>query len=162
MGQRYIGTETLECWYVATIAVLTAPTAAELNAGTDLTGFIVDNGLDIPESGRTVDSSDGSSRRDKTVAGTYGGDEGSVEFHREKPAAQDTAWATLPRSTAGYLAVAPYGLATPGTFAIADVVDIIPIEVGNRTPNIGRGSLMTGTIELAITDEITQGYELAA
>ncbi len=164
MGTRYIGAETIECWYVATISTPTAPTTTELNAGTDLTGFIVDNGLQIPETGRTVDASDGSSRRDKTVPGTYGGDEASIEFHRQSPAAQDTAWATLPRNTAGYLAIAPYGLATPGTWAIADVVDIIPIQVVSRTAinQMGRTVTFRGRAVLAITDDTTEGYALAA
>ena len=164
MGTRYIGTERVEVAWITTVAVETAPTAAELNAGVDLTGYIVANGLDLPASSRTVDASDASSKRDKTVSGTYGGDQGTIEFHRERPAAQDTAWTTLPRGTAGFIAVAPYGLATPGTWAIADVVDLYPAEIQNRNAInlLGRTETLRGRVDVSITDDVTEDFPIAA
>ena len=59
--------------FAPTVADPTAPTVAELTAGTDITPFL--SSIDTPLDGDAVDSSDLSSAFNKTVAGTYGGKE---------------------------------------------------------------------------------------
>lgn len=159
---RYVPEGTVEFSYVATIAVPAAPTAAELNAGVDLTEFSVGD-LDMPFEGQTADAADLSSRFNKTVPGDYGGSSGSASFHKDTVTGNDTAWTTLPRNTVGYLVVATRGLATPGTFAVADIVDIWPIEVLSRSLNAqARNQSLRFTVNMAITDEPTEDFPIAA
>lgn len=161
---RFIGPETVEISYVATIAVPTAPTAAELNAGVDLTAFVVPGGLDLPFPGETVDASDLSSRQRKQAPGMYGGNEGTLTFHRDKVFANDTAWVTLPPGTDGFFVVAPRGLATPGTFAIADRVDIYPMEVITRDPSnlAADNETQQFTVSAVWTGVVTRDFPIAA
>lgn len=161
---RYIGPGILEVWYVPTMSDYTAPTVAELAAGTDLSGGIVAGGADFPDPGTTVDASDLSSSFDKQAAGTTGGNQGVLTFHREKPLASDTIYTALPRGTAGYIAIAPRGLATKGTWAVADDVDVFPIEViGRNSSNLAdRSSTQQFTVDMAITGEPEYDYQIAA
>jgi hypothetical protein len=159
---RYIGPESVEVWWVTTVSDPLAPTSAELNAGVDLTGFLVADGADFPQSARTVDASDGSSRRDKVIAGTYGGDEATLTAHREAAQADDTAFTTLPAGTIGYVAIAARPLATAGTWATGDEVDLWPAEVINReNANLmSRTATQQFTAGLAITGDVTEDYSL--
>lgn len=159
---RYVPEGTMEVWFVATVADADAPTAAELNAGVDLTGFSVGD-LDMPFEGSTADAADLSSRFNKTVPGDYGGQEGSSSFHKDKVQANDTAWTTLVRDLEGYLAVAPRGLATKSTWAIGDYVDLWPIKVLSRSLNAqARNTSTRFTVKFAITDEPTEDFEVVA
>jgi hypothetical protein len=159
---RYVPEGTVEVFYVATVAIPTAPTSTELNLGVDLTGFCVGD-LDLPFEGSTADAADLSSRFNKTISGDYGGQAGSNTFHKEKVLGDDTAWTTLPRDTAGYFAVAWRGLATPGTFAIADVVDLWPIEVMARAiAGQARNTSTRFVVNLAIPAEPTEDFALVA
>lgn len=158
---RYVPEGTMEIFYVAT-ATAAAPTAAELNAGTDLTEFAVGD-LDMPFEGSTADAADLSSRFNKTVPGDYGGQEGSCTFHKDSVQGSDTAWTTMVRDLEGYLAVAPRGLATPGTWAIGDYVDLWPIQVLSRSLNAqARNQSTRFSVKMAITDEPTEDFAVAA
>ena len=159
---RYVPEGTMEVYYVAAISVPAAPTSTELNLGIDLTVFAVGD-LDMPFEGSTAEAGDLSSRFNKTAPGDYGGQEGSSTFHKDSVLGNDTAWTTLPRDTEGYLAVAPRGLATAGTWAIADVVDLWPITVLSRSLNAqARNTTTRFTVKLAITDEPTEDFALIA
>ncbi len=93
-----------------------------------------------------------------------GGNQATLTFHREKPLASDTIWTALPRGTTGYVAIAPRGLATKGTWAVADDVDVFPVEVITRNPSnlADDGNTQQFTVELAITGEPEYDYQLAA
>ena len=159
---RYVPEGTMEIAYVATVAVPAAPTASELNAGVDLTEFAVGD-LDMPFEGSTAEAGDLSSRFNKTVPGDYGGQEGSCTFHKDSVQANDTAWTTMVRDLIGWLAVAPRGLATPGTWAIGDYVDLWPIQVLSRSLNAqARNTSTRFSIKMAITDEPTEDYAIVA
>lgn len=102
-------TGEIRVWFVPTIANTSAPTVAEINAGTDLTPFLRRDGLTTPQAGSTIDSSDASSRFNKTAPGTYGGDPLSIQLKRDSVPGSDTAYAALPRDTAGYVVVRRFG-----------------------------------------------------
>ncbi len=158
---RITGAGVLELFYVATVANKSAPTSAELNAGVDLTGFLTDGGLSTPFDGSIVDAADMSSKFNKTAPGTYGGQPLTLELYRDDTA--DTAWSTLTRGTAGYIAIARFGLATKGTWAIGDKVDLWPITVVTRNPaDVVRNEMQRFTVECAVTDVPLEDYALAA
>lgn len=151
---------TVEVAWMTTVSDYTAPTAAELNAATDLTGFC--RGVpSIPETGNTADISDLSSGFNKRQAASYGGDNLTLECYMDDTT--DTAYTTLTRGTSGYLVVAWYGLATAGSFAISDEVWVYPTTVISRgvgTP--GRDEAEWFVSEQAITDDPAEKYTVAA
>ena len=158
---RIIGAGVLELFYVATVSNPQAPTSTELNAGTDLTGFLTDGGISTPFDGSIVDASDMSSKFNKTAPGTYGGQPLTLELYRDDSA--DTAWSTLTRGTSGYIAIARFGLATKGTWAVGDKVDLWPITVVTRNPaDVVRNEMQRFTVECAVTAVPLEDYTLAA
>ena len=149
-----------EVWWVTTIANKDTPTSTELNAGTDLTSFIraMPN---LPRGLNLVDVATLDSKYEKRQVGTRGGDELTVEFLRDDAA--DTAYTTLTEDTAGFLVVARKGLATTGTFAVSDEVDVYPSTVGSvedGTP--GRNDPDFSVARLVATDDPNRGYSLAS
>lgn len=158
---RVIGAGVAELHVITTIAVVTAPTASELNAGVDLTSFLPDGGLTTPFDGSIVDIADMSTKFNATAAGTFGGQPLSIECFRDDVA--DTAWTTLVRGFVGYVAVARFALATQGTWAIADLVDVWPIEVVTRNPaDLVRNEAQRFTSESAVTAIPTEDFPIAA
>ena len=158
---RYVPEGTVEVYWVTTIADYLVPTSTELGAGVDITAFMAGD-LVLPFSGQTADAADMSSRFNKTVPGDVGGDAGTFTIHKEKLAADDTAYTTLPPGTLGFLCVAGRGLATPGTWAVADVVDVWPAEVISNEIIYARNTSLRAAVELSITDTPNEDFPLAA
>jgi len=123
----------LKVHWVPTIASVTAPTVAELAAGTELTPFLAPAGLLTPDEGTEADASDLSSVRDKSIPSTVGGNvEG--EFYRDDTT--DTAWTTLTRDATGYILSAPFGgTGTDNALIATDACEVWTVRVSNRNPN---------------------------
>ncbi len=158
---RYVFEGTGEVWLVPTISSPGAPTAAELNAGTDLTGQMVGD-LVLPFEDTPADSADMSSNFNSQVAGDVGGTPGTFTIHKEQLLAADTVYTALPRGTTGYLCVNQRGLSTASTWAVADAVDVWPIEVGSRTIIYGRGNNQRAAISVTITGAPTEDFVVVA
>ncbi len=145
---------------MTTIADPTAPTATELNAGVDLTGFTralpsVPRGLNL------VDTADLSSKYEKREVGTRGGDVLGWTVFRDDAA--DTAVDTLTEDTVGFMVMARKGLVLAGTFAIGDEVDVYPATVGAQADTSpGRNDADMQDISLVATDDPTRGFAIAA
>lgn len=139
---------------VPTIASESAPTMAEINAGTELTPFLTPAGLDTPDEGQEADSSDLSSARDKSVPSTIGG-QPQGEFYRDDAA--DDAWDALPRLTTGYLVIARFGgTGTDNAIQATDVVEVWPIRVSNRNNvRIARGETLRFAVNFALSGDPT-------
>lgn len=116
--------------WVTTIANISAPTVAELNAGLDFTERITPDGLNIPAETAEVDNSSLAStfttnragRRSFTV---------EVTFKRGDTPTDDLPWSTLTYQTMGYLVVRrvlPYSTA----WTAGQEVEVYPIECGER------------------------------
>src|SRR5689334_9599585 len=75
-----------------TVVTLAAPTAVQINTGTNITKFLKRDGLDLPQTGNVMDTSDASSRQNSTDLGTFGGDKGSANLYRDSITGNDTAW----------------------------------------------------------------------
>ena len=158
---RYVFEGTGEVWLVPTISSAGAPTAAELNAGTDLTGEMIGD-LVLPFDATPADSADMSSKFNKTVSGDFGGASATFTIHKHQLLADDTVFTALPRDTVGYLCVNQRGLATKSTWAASDEVDIWPIEVMSREVIYGRGNTQRAAITVSITDVPTEGFVVAS
>ncbi len=125
---RLIPNENTEVFFVPTIANVDSPTAAEINGGTDLTGFIVT--LDASTTGNTVPTPTFASLFETSISGTVSASF-TAEFYRDDTT--DTAWDALPRGTNGFFVVSRFGFATPGTAAAGDEVEIWPVRITARS-----------------------------
>lgn len=125
-----------------------APTAVEINTGTDVTPHLAS--LDTPLEGEAVPSADLSSPFDKTVAGTYGGSMNG-EFYRDDTA--DTAWGLFPRNTTGFFVIRRFG-GSDVPIAATDEVEVWPIRVITRSPSpMTRNTVQMATVNFATLDE---------
>lgn len=130
---RFIPDGTLKVTLAPAVALMTAPTVAEITAGDDATGFL--RSLSTPLEGSTVDISDVSSKYNKTAPGTYGGQEVTMEFYRDDVQGDDTMWNLLPRGTTIYAVIARRGgSGVEGAIAASDYVDVWKLEVITRNP----------------------------
>ena len=140
-----------EVVFTETVSDYLSVTAAECNAATDLTTF-VRTLPNIPRTANLVDVATLDSRFEKRQVGTRGGDVLSMEILRDSTT--DTAYTTLVEDTAGYLIIARKGLATAGTFATADIVDVFPVTIASVADgNPGRNDPDFAVVEMAITSD---------
>jgi hypothetical protein len=148
---KYAPPGVSEVHFTETVSDYESLTASEANGGTDLTAFIRTL-PDIPRTGNTVDVATLDSKFEKRQVGTRGGDSLTLEALRDDTT--DTAYETLAEDTAGYLIVARKGLATAGTFATSDVVDVFPVTVLSVADgNPGRNDPDHCIIEMVVTDD---------
>lgn len=148
---KYAPPGVSEVAFTATASDYTAITVAECNAATDLTSYIRTL-PDIPRTANLVDVATLDSKFEKRQVGTRGGDVISLEILRDN--ATDTAYTTLAEDTAGYLIVARKGLATAGTFATSDQVDVFPVTVASVADGApGRNDPDFSVVELAVTSD---------
>lgn len=149
-----------KAWWVTTLSSLTAPSLAEITAGTELTPFITRTGIDIPEEGTDADSSDLSSARDKSVPSTYGGPI-TIELYRDDGTGggTDAAWTALPRLTIGYLVVARFGgTGTDNAIAVSDTVETYTGRVSQRSNNrITSGETLRFTATITTSADVVEG-----
>lgn len=128
---RLGSTGNIRVWYVASVADITAPSAATVTAGVDLTPFLRRDGLTTPRGGQTIDASDASTRTNKTAPGNI--DQGmlTLRLYRDSVTADDDAWTTLAEDTAGYIVVRRFG-GSSAAAAASDVVEVYEGSVINR------------------------------
>lgn len=147
---------------VDTIADPTAPTVAELDAGTLLQQAMTRDGLNTPDSGNTVDASDVANLQDKTARGTRGGDTLSITAHRDSEAASDGAWDTLSTDYDGYIVIRRFG-GSDTAWASGDTVEVWPIEVISREmASISTNQTQRFTASCAVTDAVEYDASVAA
>jgi hypothetical protein len=138
--------------WVTTLTV-SAPTAAQLNAGVRLETF-VRNMPNLPRAANLVDVATLDSKYEKRQVGTRGGEVISAEFLRDGTA--DTAYTTLAEDTVGYFVVARKGIAG-ATFAAGDKIDIYPATVASQVDGTpGRNDPDFFVAEMVVTDTPTR------
>ena len=120
-------TGTGKLYFVTTIAAPAAPTVAEITAGTELTPFLRQDGLNRSQDSGLVDTATAASLFETTDIGTRSA-KLELTLYRDSVAADDDAWAALPIGTRGYLVVLPFG----GPLA-ADRCEVWKIAVANRS-----------------------------
>ncbi|MFR9796634.1 hypothetical protein ACL02U_12120 [Streptomyces sp. MS06] len=117
-------------YWVTSIADISAPTVAELDAGSDFTERITPDGLSIPAETADVDNSSLASTFTTMRAGrrSYSPE---VTFKRGDDASTDLPWTTLTYQTQGYLVVRRI-LAYDTAWASSQDVEVYPVECGER------------------------------
>ncbi len=149
-----------EVWWVTTIGDPAAPTATELNAGTTLTDDTPGMPT-LPRNANTVDVAVLASKYEARQVGTRGGDLLSLRLLRDDTT--ETALAAVPEDATGFLVIARKGLATPGTFAIADEVDVYPADVASNADGTpGRNEADFIEVQLVATSDPTRQFAIAA
>ncbi len=121
--------KTLAFW-VLTIANKNAPTVAELNAGTRLSGFITKDGIDIPFSQNMTDNADLEDTFDAQGVGTFGT---SINLTCFRDDTSDTAWNLFVYGTNGFFVVRR-GPLTTVAFAAAQKVEVYPAQMHEPVP----------------------------
>ena len=149
-----------EVHWVTTIGDPAAPTAAELNAGTTLTNDTPSMPT-LPRNASTVDVAVLASKYEARQVGTRGGDLLSLRLLRDD--GTETALAAVPEDATGFLVIARKGLATPGTFAIGDEVDVYPSDVASNADGTpGRNEADFIEVQLVATADPTRQFSIAA
>jgi hypothetical protein len=117
---RYIPAGVRKFVWVPTIADKSAPTSAELTAGTDLTGEVASVSGFMTTSA-VVDAPDAGSRFTSKTAGRITADDSSLTIYCDSDSTDVRS--LLTRDLAGYVAIFPEGIHTGGT------VDLFPVKV---------------------------------
>ncbi|MFE3452380.1 hypothetical protein ACFXJ8_26000 [Nonomuraea sp. NPDC059194] len=132
MAADLLGDGNVAAYFCLTIANVSAPTAAELNAGVALQEYITKDGLGISPEQAAVDNTSLASRDETEDAGTV---KYSIELtcKRKEVSAEDVAWNTLTDRTLGYLVVRR-NLAHETTFVAGQRVEVYPVRCGR--PNM--------------------------
>lgn len=158
---RIIPNENTWIGFLPAVASLAAPTAAEITAGKDLTGYTIS--LNASTQGNTVPTPSLDTLFETSIAGTvqasFTGD-----FYRDDvaPPTGDLAWATLPRRTSGFFLISRFGTdgAAPSS---GDTVEVWPILVVSRTmSNMSNNTVMTFTMTASVPVEPNEAATVAA
>lgn len=116
--------------YVPTIADISAPTASELSAGTDLECLITSFDPTVNEQAISVKKLCQITNSEKPGTVTY---QFQMTMVRKETSSEDVGWTTLLRNTEGYLVVR-YGVPYDTAYAAGDDVQVYPGASGARRP----------------------------
>src|SRR5918995_1934791 len=120
---RYNMKGNVKVSYVPSIANTSAPTVAELNAGTPLELFLNDDGLTLPADQNYVESSALGESFISQVVGSTGG---TIELNMKRDNAADTAWNLFVAGNLLGFLVVRRGLPTGTAWAAAQKVLVYP------------------------------------
>jgi hypothetical protein len=103
---RYTSRGTARWYWVVTIANYLSPSRGELNAGTDLSGEVMDsNGFGLESD--QIDVPDVSSRFTKKIPGPINAEDSTLTMYQSSN--QVDARSLMPQDTAGYIVIFPGG-----------------------------------------------------
>lgn len=141
------------------IANISAPTAAEINACTDLTPFVIS--LNASSRGNTVPTPSFDSLFETTTTGTSAATF-DADFYRDDAA--DDAWELLARGTRGFFVISRFGGSGTDQKPIAgDTVEVWPVSVTSRTmANMSNNTVQTFTASCAVNIEPAEDAVVAA
>ena len=131
-------------------ANLSAPTATEIGAATNLTGFVTS--INASAQGNTVPTPDLSTLFETNVPGTIQATF-TADFYRDDET--DTAWETLDRGTSGVFYVSRFGGSGTGNRpAAGDPVEVWPVRIVSRTAGaLSSNTVQTFTITASVPEE---------
>lgn len=154
---RVISNGEVRIVWAVTVADPDAPTAAEVGAGTVITGFV--SSIETPLDGDAPDSSDLSSAFNKTVAGKFGGNVNATMYRDDTT---DTAYTLFPRGTTGHIIIRRFGGSDAAIIA-TDEVEVWPVRVITRSDqSLDDGSVQMFTVNFAALDEPSINVAVAA
>lgn len=135
--------------WVPTISDVSAPTVAELTAGTDITEYLTKDGLNIALTQNTVDNTSLAETFDAQLVGSWGGSI-TLTIKRDNDGT-DAAWALFTHGETGNLVVRR-GAAYDGAFAAADDLEVYPAQSGEPVPNATAANAQaTASVTFAVT-----------
>jgi hypothetical protein len=141
------------------ITNISAPTAAQVAAATDLTGFVIS--LNASSRGNTVPTPSFDSLFETSAPGTSAASF-DIDLYRDDD--DDAAWDLLPRGTEGFFIISRFGGTGTDNLPIAtDVVEIWPVTVTSRTmANMSSNTVLTFTVSCAVNIEPDEDATVAA
>lgn len=139
--QRYPFEEyTMAIWVDSAddIANTSAPTVAELGAGTDITCFLTKDGLRLGVSTNSVDGGGLCNRADIQSAGSVGFSP-MLKGYRDNEAGGDTLWDLAVWGDTGFLVVRR-GVLYSTAIAASQEVEVLPMQFGQKSPGDSAGN----------------------
>lgn len=151
---RIIPNENSYISFCTAMANYNAPTSAEVQAGVNLTPYIIS--INASTRGNIVQTPDFSTRFETNIPGTV---TSTFESDMYRDDSADTAWLTLPRATAGYFVISRFGgkggpgvtLTTPTGTAVAVVGTAGTTAYAYRVSAIGGGGETLASTEVTTT-----------
>ena len=145
----YITPGLSKVFWAASITAPTGPSAAEINAGTEITNAL--QGMpDAPRTGNVADDSDLSTRVDKQQRGTIS--LGEITLRIKRTTATETEYSALAEDDSGFLIVFRKGTAGASP-AAGDVCDVYTVDVNVKGPGTpGRNEVDFALATLINTD----------
>lgn len=156
---RLIPNERTWIGFATTVASIAAPTAAEVAAATDLTGFCVS--LNAASQGNTVPTPSFDTLFETSIPGTVQA-QFQADFYRDDE--DDDAWDTLPRGTDGFFIIARFGGTGTDNLPIAtDVVEVWPVKVTSRSmQNLASNQVQMFSVQCSVPVEPNEAAVVAA
>ena len=154
---RLIPNEKVWVGFATTVADKSAPTAANVTAAVDLTGYLVS--LNASSRGNVVPTPSLDTLFETSISGTVQATF-DADFYRDDD--DDLAWDTLPRSTEGFFIIQRVGGdGTPP--AAGDLVEVWPVIVTSRTnANMTSNTVMSFTVSCSVPSEPDEEAVIAA
>src|SRR5215207_298705 len=115
---------------VNSIANIAAPTVAELNAGTHITGFLTKDGVTTPADQNNVDVGTLADTFNAQVPGTFGG---AIEMTGIRNNTADTLWNLITYGLTTNVVVRR-GVSTAAAWAAAQKVEVYPVVFHEPVP----------------------------
>lgn len=125
---KIIPNEETAVIFVTTLASMSAPSAAQINAGVDLTPLVIS--ITASSTGNVVPTPALDTLFETSIGGTTSA-QFSADFYRDDTA--DTAWTTLPRGTKGYFVVQRFNAAADRRVVSGDRVEVWPVQITGRS-----------------------------
>lgn len=136
--------------WVTTLSSITAPTAAQLNAGTRLDTFITKDGLTVPADQNNVDVAVLSDTFDAQTVGSFGG---AIEITGVRDDTTETFWNLCVYGTVGWLVIRR-GPSGSSTFAATQKVEVYPVVMHQPVPaQTGGNTMAQFTMQFPVTSQ---------
>ena len=154
---RLIPNEKVWVGFATTVADKSAPTAANVTAAVDLTGYLVS--LNASSRGNVVPTPSLDTLFETSISGTVQATF-DADFYRDDD--DDLAWETLPRATEGFFLIQRVG--GDGSKPTAgDVIEVWPVIVTSRTnANMTSNTVMSFTVSCSVPSEPDEEAIVAA
>jgi len=155
---RYVYEGKTDVWWVVTIASKTAPTAAEINAGVNLTSFVAKDGVATNFNKNNVDSATIAESFNSQIVGSFGSD---LELTMFRDDTADTAWNLCVYGTNGFV-VLRRGVTSGTTAVAAQKVEVFPAQMHEPTVDNSSQDTQVRFIEtFAVTSQPAQKATVA-
>ena len=132
------------------ITNVASPTAAQVAAATDLTGYLIS--LNASSRGNTVPTPSFDTLFETSTAGTSAATF-DADFYRDDE--DDAAWELLPRGTRGHFLISRFGGTGTNNLPVAtDEIEVWPVMITSRSmANMSNNTVLTFTVSCAVNEE---------